>query len=128
MAELNNKSQRLSRRATKSKTQATKSRIYASSLCKFSSGLTRLYSVSLLWIERSSVMTVLAHKRRARPAHLKKGIYDSHHHAKRYRDREPARAHRDERDDKPCFGRTYIFRSQSIRSAKIACNNFALDP
>ena len=92
MAELNNKSQRLSRRATKSKTQATKSRIYASSLCKFSSGLTRLYSVSLLWIERSSVMTVLAHKRRARPAHLKKGIYDSHHHAKRYRDREPARA------------------------------------
>lgn len=34
----------------------------------------------------------VVHKRRARPAHLRKGIYDSHHHAKRYRDREPARA------------------------------------
>ena len=69
MAELNNISQRPSRRATKSKTQATKSRIYASSLCKIFIRLNALI-LGKPFMDRAQLSDdrPVAHKRRERLA------------------------------------------------------------
>lgn len=69
MAELNNISQRPSRRATKSKTQATKSRIYASSLCKiFIRPNALMLGKPFMDIARLGDDRPVTHKRREQPA------------------------------------------------------------